>query len=372
MLDLVLTNVPERVVEVSEGGRLGQSDHEMINIKISDGRGQPVSDKEVRNWRRADWAKMRSEMGRVNWHRELSDLSMEEKWSRFKAKIADSVRRNVPTRKVNNRGRPVWMTREIMAAVRRKKLLWEKVKGGMATDEYREADKAVKKMIRSAKRKLEKKLADGYSGNSRPFYSYIKKKTKSRPSIGPLKDKNEKVVTEDQEMAEVLNEFFSSVFTRENTTNVPEAEIMATEEIKTVRITEWEVKKKIRKLGKDAAAGPDEIGLRVLQELENEISAALVIIFRHSLNTGEIPADWKRANVTPIFKKGSKSDLGNCRPVSLTSVCCKILETLVRDGIMSHLEKNNLINQEQHGFLPGKSCWYQSPGVHGEGHLCSG
>jgi hypothetical protein len=95
----------------------------------------------------------------------------------------------------------------------------------------------VKKMIRSAKRKFEKRLADGYSVNSRPFYSYIKKKTKSRPSIGPLKDKNEKVVTEDQEMAKVLNEFFSSVFTRENTTNVSEAENMATEEIKTVRIT---------------------------------------------------------------------------------------------------------------------------------------
>jgi hypothetical protein len=63
---------------------------------------------------------------------------------------------------------------------------------------------------------------------------------------------------------------------------------MATEEIKTVRITEWEVKKKIRKLRQDAAAGPDEIGPRVLQELENEIAAALVFIFRHLLDTEEI------------------------------------------------------------------------------------
>jgi hypothetical protein len=139
----------------------------MINIKISDGRGQQNSDKEVKNWRRADWSKMRSELGRVNWHRELKDLSMEEKWSRFKTKITDSVKRNVPTRKVNNRGRPVWMTREIMSAVRRKKLLWARVKGGVITEEYREADKAVKKMIRNAKRKFEKRLADGYNGNSR-------------------------------------------------------------------------------------------------------------------------------------------------------------------------------------------------------------
>ncbi len=59
MLDLVLTNIPERVIEVSEGGRLGQSDHEMIQIKVSDGQGVPTSGKEVKNWRRADWQRMR-------------------------------------------------------------------------------------------------------------------------------------------------------------------------------------------------------------------------------------------------------------------------------------------------------------------------
>jgi hypothetical protein len=69
MLDLVLTNIPEGVIEVSEGGRLGQSDHEMIQIKVSDGQGVPTSGKEVKNWRRADWQMMRSELGRVNWHR---------------------------------------------------------------------------------------------------------------------------------------------------------------------------------------------------------------------------------------------------------------------------------------------------------------
>ncbi len=74
-------------------------------------------------------------------------------------------------------------------------------------------------------------------------------------------------------MAEVLNGFFSSVFTREDETNIPKEDSI-----------EWEVKKKIRKLRKDAAAGPDEIGPRVLQELENEIAQALVMIFRHSLS----------------------------------------------------------------------------------------
>jgi len=74
------------------------------------------------------------------------------------------------------------------------------------------------------------------------------------------------------------------------------------------------------------------------------------------MDTGGVPEDWKSANVTPIFKKGAKSEPGNYRPVSLTSICCKLLESILRDVLMDHLERNKLINQSQHGFMPKKSC----------------
>jgi hypothetical protein len=114
--------------------------------------------------------------------------------------------------------------------------------------------------------------------------------------------------------------------------------------------------KKIRNLKTASAAGPDGIGPRMLQELENEIAPVLLVIYRRSLEFGEVPDDWRNANVTPIFKKGSKADPGNYRPVSLTSVCCKILESILRDEMMDHLLANNLLNTSQHGFTPGKSC----------------
>jgi hypothetical protein len=225
-------------------------------------------------------------------------------------------------------------------------------------EEYEDFDKKVKKMIRRAKSKFEKKLAEG--GNSKPFYAYLKKRTKGRAAVGPLKDENRKIITEDGEMAEVLNRFFSSVFTRDvdgqdgggegvNPPNPPP-------KMGRMVITEAEVRKKIRKLGKEAAAGPDEMGPRLLQELENEIAWPLTIIFRASLVRGEVPDDWRTANVTPIFKKGSKADTGNYRPVSLTSVCCKIMESMIRDKMMNHLESHGLINESQHGFMNGRSC----------------
>ncbi len=86
------------------------------------------------------------------------------------------------------------------------------------------------------------------------------------------------------------------------------------------------------------------------------MAPALNIIFRRSLDEGEVPEDWKTANVTPIFKKGTKSDPGNYRPVSLTSVCCKMLKSIIRDDLMEHLLRNDLLRPSQHGFMPKKSC----------------
>ena len=65
---------------------------------------------------------------------------------------------------------------------------------------------------------------------------------------------------------------------------------------------------------------------------------------------------WKDANVSRIFKKGSKSDPGNYRPVSLTSVSCKVMEAILKDSILKHLDLNKLIRSSQHGFRPGRSC----------------
>jgi hypothetical protein len=354
ILDLCLTNVPARVVSVIEGGRLGQSDHEMIEILVRAENARPEV-KEVKNWKRANWDRMRKEVSRVNWQREFRDKSAEEMWTMFKTKLLMAAKKNVPTKKVGGSGRAAWMTKEIMAALRKKKKLWLDVKNGSPSDIYKEQEKLVRRLIKNAKKNFERRLANE-KGNRRPFYSYVKKKSKNKSTIGPLKDKNHKVITEDVEMAEELNNYFSSVFTREGEGEVPKAADRTSEKLTSAHITTWEVRKKIRKLRSEAAGGPDEIGPRILKELEDEIVEALTMIFSKSLATGGIPGDWKKANVTPIYKKGAQTDAGNYRPVSLTSVCCKLMESVLRDKIMNHLLENKLINESQHGFMSNKSC----------------
>ena len=165
------------------------------------------------------------------------------------------------------------------------------------------------------------------------------------------------MVTGNRDMANLLNKCLGDAFTREGATDIPEpAPMEIGSMLEEVSIKVRDVKKKIRALRSDAAAGPDSIGPRVLQALQDELAPVLAHIFKKTLAEGAVPEDWKLANVTPIFKKGSKSEPGNYRPVSLTSVCCKLMESIMRDAITSHLDLNKLINKSQHGFSKGRSC----------------
>ncbi|KAK4818855.1 hypothetical protein QYF61_020074 [Mycteria americana] len=102
--------------------------------------------------------------------------------------------------------------------------------------------------------------------------------------------------------------------------------------------------------------GPDEVHPRVLKELAEVLTKLLSIIYQQSWLTGEVPADWRLANVTPIFKKGRKEDPGNYRPVSLTSVLGKLMEQIILSAITRHVENNQGLKPSQHGFRKGRSC----------------
>ena len=114
--------------------------------------------------------------------------------------------------------------------------------------------------------------------------------------------------------------------------------------------------KLLKDLNPHKAAGPDQLKPLVLQKLRDVIAPILQVIFQRSLDTGRVPKDWSTAFVCPLFKKGDTSLASNYRPISLTSILCKVLEHVVTTNIVSHMDKYNLLYDLQHGFRSKRSC----------------
>ena len=104
---------------------------------------------------------MRAAMANINWREELDGKSGSEAWTSLRDHLNGVVNENVPLRRRRNQNRPAWLTKEILCAIRRKKRLWTKARQGENRDEYMKEEKKVRRMIRNAKRKHEKRLAGG-------------------------------------------------------------------------------------------------------------------------------------------------------------------------------------------------------------------
>ena len=103
------------------------------------------------------------------------------------------------------------------------------------------------------------------------------------------------------------------------------------------------------------SCGPDELHPRMLKEFSVELAALMTDLFNQSLFLEDVPEEWKMANVSPSFKKGHRKVAANYRPVSLTSITCKIMEAAVRETILTHLKRNSLLSTRQLDFFGRRS-----------------
>ena len=121
-------------------------------------------------------------------------------------------------------------------------------------------------------------------------------------------------------------------------------------------ITVKGVEKMLLNLNANKAAGPDELHGKLLKNTAKESALLLHAIFQCSIDSGEIPEAWKKAIISPVYKKSDRSDPANYRPVSLTCISCKILEHIINRHILDHLDKHNILADAQHGFRKRRSC----------------
>ena len=126
----------------------------------------------------------------------------------------------------------------------------------------------------------------------------------------------------------------------------------------TINITEESVFKKFSSLKTDKSPGPNNLHPKVLYEIRHEIAGYLTELSEESVETRIVPFDWKSAQITVLQKRkgglGAKCEVSNYRPVSLTCVESKVLESICCH-ILCHFRLNNLFSKHQYGFIKGRS-----------------
>ena len=308
-IDLVLTNNDDLIASVKPMGQLGASHHSMIQVEMIIPTSSNSTEELVPDYSKANFSQMREMLAAIDWQSRLNDLNAEDSWTLFKNIVSSTVDACIPKKKRRNNSKPLWMQRNVMRIIRKKRRLWKQYTTSREYQTYlayKRVQNEAKSMVTRAKRELEKKLAANAKKNPKMFYSYISNRSKVQSKVGPLKDLEGHVQTDDLTQAKILNDKFSTAFTREDMTSLPIPDQIFDPvlgpPLSTVNVTEKMVVDKISAL-KPGASGPDKIGPLTLRELSAQLSFPISMIFNKSLSETLVPNDWKLSNVTPIFKK---------------------------------------------------------------------
>ena len=347
-LDLVFANRPDFVNSIDIDMNIGKSDHITINISLDLSLNQNQQPTHSLNYYKGDYLSMKANLCKIDWQKLFNGKNTEQCWTDFKSILLENVDKHIPKSKPNTsfKNPPLWMNHTAKQAIKAKKKTWRKYNSHQtlwSAKKYYEARNLCANQIRDIKKTFEKKIVNEAKTNPKSFWKYVKSQTKYNESIPKLKNDKGAFVETDIDKAEVLNSFFSSVFTKDDESNphLPERQLNSL--MSDISFTINDVLYELSKINTNKSAGPDELHPRLLYELKNEIALPLHHIFMLSLNESHVPNDWKVAHVVPIFKKGDKSSPGNYRPVSLTSIVCKLFETLIRKQLVDHLESNKLL-----------------------------
>ena len=370
MIDLIFSNEEHQVSDVVHHAPLGKSDHSVITFRFHCylDFSKP---KTCYQYHKADFDAMINELKTSNWKdtflREARNMQPESAWQLLKAKLIELRNKFVPSREIktgiDTKGTfPI--DKNTQHAIREKHSLhhrWIRYKkrgNSSLRDAYNKARNKVKKLIRKSKRSFEKEIASESKRNPKRFWKYARSKLRTKSGVSPLlqdKKNPHSLKFDDKDKAEILQEQFCSVFTKENPGATPTLKTRTDKEIRDLKIVEDSVRKEILALNINKSCGPDEVSPLLLIKLVDFVTSPLTMIMNASIEDGTLPQDWKNAFVSPIYKKGARNLAENYRPISLTSIACKIMEKLVKNAVLTHLVENNLLSNKQFGFVSARS-----------------
>ena len=362
LLDLILTKNELEIELISYLAPIGKSDHAVLAFDFALEGYVEIEDFVFPKKRffKGDYDKSITLFQTTDWQL-ISNMDIDSKWNYILDKYNYVVDLCIPvgfgTQNTNER----WMTRETARARNKKIEMWDehrKKRTPASFASYCHFRNVSVSTIREAQMKYEEGLSEDIKkGDTKVFYSYLRSKTTIKESVTSVRKPDGTLSESTKETADTINFTFQSVFVKEDGGPLPHINyVFNGTPLTDIDFSVSDVYEVLCKLKESSAPGPDGMHPKVLKECAKELSLPLYLLFRSSLDEGKIPECWKTAHVSPIYKKGSKQDPLNYRPISLTSIACKILERIIRNKIMDHLEANNILTKMQHGFRSNRSC----------------
>ena len=359
ILDLILSSVPEEIGKVDSPNKFSDHDAVQCTININQKKGSNKK-RQVTKYNKGKYEEMRIDTARFSkdkfFNGKENSRNVEENWNIFKTFYNETVEKRVPKETVKMKNLP-WITGRIRKAIRQRDKAHKKAKETLS-DEHKKKWKTlqaeVSKLVEKAHEKYVIKNMETPKGAANSFWRYIKNVRKV-PQCMPALKMNSNLYVTNQEKANVLNKQFSSVYSQKEHLSVPYSVPVAPKMGK-ITITNEGVLKLLKNLNPSKSAGPDDIHPRILKEISDEIAPIISFILQQSLSTNEIPREWDLQTICPTYKKGDKSNPANYRPISLTSIVCKMLEHIISSNIMKHMENHSLITNKQHAFRKYHSC----------------
>ena len=378
ILDLFITNVDNLVVNVSSYST-DMSDHNLVDVLIS---YNPMSLSQCRinvfdkhefrslDFNQANFEKLNNQIRDIDWADMRDRCTQEEFPELFTESLFSVCAACVPPKKVGN-----GKHRLVNVLRRKKKRLKTRLNALIANNGSAEHILALKNKVAMICYEIKECVVNNFNQkeqaaigkiNSNPkfIYSYAKSFSKIKAGINMLYNANGIIRTDPKNVADILQNQFSSVFSDPDSPYIKDPQFYPpyTEKLfieYNMEVSDEDILEAIKEIKTDSACGPDSIPAILLKECAGSLCEPLKIIWTESMKTGIVPSYYKRAYVAPLHKKGSRAHAVNYRPVSLTSQVVKLYERFVRKAMVNYIEDNNILSSKQHGFRSGKSCLTQ-------------
>ena len=364
-LDQVFSTNQALINQVEIVSPLGKSDHVGFDVELNLSlnrkdrkENEPGVIKQL--WNKVTYKEIYDKSCEIDWFYSKDMLSIENMWDELCNKmrlVSDDI---VPTENSLKLKQP-WVNSSLKRCRKKTDKCWSSFDCNPTVENLNVALNQQEKfedMSFKCKIEFEKRITKHLKTNCKPFYAYLRGKRVVKDSVSSLEKPDGSLTKNNIETAEVLADAFASVFVKEPYGPLNEEcyDISEDSVIDDLEITSDDVLDEFKKINISKSPGPDEIHPKLLKGLASnkDFIDSVTKLFQACANSGEMPSQWKTANVTSIYKKGSRKCALNYRPVSLTSIVSKLYEKLVRRHLLSYI--SHKIDPNQHGFVEGKSC----------------